>query len=71
MIMKSVLEKSQYIIKMDFRAWLTGDLVGLYKSSYKRKNGAEVYVTYIKKTLIATRVLTVSFSLLLPKGGAV
>ena len=52
MIMKSVLEKSQYIIKMDFRAWLTGDLVGLYKSSYKRKNGAEVYVTYIKKTLI-------------------
>lgn len=45
MIMKSALEKDEYIIKMDFRAWLIDDLAGLYKSSYKRKNGEEVYVT--------------------------
>jgi len=45
MIMESALEKGQYIIKMDFKAWLTDDLAGLYKSSYKRKDGKEVYVT--------------------------
>lgn len=44
MIMESVLEKSQYIIKMHFRAWLTGDLAGLYKSSYKRKDGTKVTI---------------------------
>lgn len=52
MIMESALEKGQYIIKMDFRAWLTNDLAGLYKSTYKRKNGKEVYVTYINNTFI-------------------
>lgn len=52
MIMESALEKGQYTIKMDFRAWLTNDLAGLYKSSYKRKNGKEVYVTYINNTFI-------------------
>lgn len=52
MIMESTLEKGQYTIKMDFRAWLTNDLAGLYKSSYKRKNGKEVYVTYINNTFI-------------------
>ena len=42
-IMKSALEKGvQYIIKMVFRARLTNDLAGLYSSTYKRKDGAEV-----------------------------
>ena len=71
MIMKSVLERSQYVIKMDFRAWLTDDLAGLYKSSYKRKNGAEVYVPYINNTLITYLEYSVSFSLPLPKGSTV
>lgn len=47
MIMNSALKKGQYKIKMEFRAWLTDDLAGLYKSTYKRKDGTEVYVTYI------------------------
>lgn len=71
MIMKSVLERNQYVIKMAFRAWLTDDLAGLYKSSYKRKNGAEVYVTYINNTLITYLEYSVSFSLPLPKGSTV
>ena len=71
MIMKSVLERNQYVIKMDFRAWLTDDLAGLYKSSYKRKNGSEVYVTYINNTLITYLEYSVSFSLPLPKGSTV
>ena len=71
MIMKSVLERNQYVIKMEFRAWLTDDLAGLYKSSYKRKNGSEVYVTYINNTLITYLEYSVSFSLPLPKGSTV
>lgn len=43
--MNSALKKGQYKIKMEFRAWLTDDLAGLYKSTYKRKDGTEVYVT--------------------------
>ena len=46
-IMNSALEKGQYRIKMDFRAWLIDDLAGLYKSTYKRKDGTEKYVMYI------------------------
>ena len=62
MIMESALEKGQYIIKMDFKAWLTDDLAGLYKSSYKRKNGKEVYVTYINNTFIRLLVYLLYFT---------
>ncbi|XP_078360659.1 glutamyl aminopeptidase-like isoform X2 [Oculina patagonica] len=44
MIMNSALKKGQYKIKMEFRAWLTDDLAGLYKSTYKRKDGTEVTI---------------------------
>lgn len=44
MVMKSPLEKGrQYRIKMSFRAQLTGDLAGLYKSTYKR-DGKEITI---------------------------
>lgn len=47
-VMNTALKKGQYKIDMEFRAKLTDDLAGLYKSTYKRKNGTEVYVyTYI------------------------
>ena len=42
MVMESALEKGQYLIKMEFKAWLTGDLAGLYKSTYKKKDGTSV-----------------------------
>ena len=42
LVMDSNLKSSQYIIKMKFRAFLTGDLAGLYKSTYKKKNGENV-----------------------------
>ena len=67
MIMESALEKGQYVIKMEFRAWLIDDLAGLYKSSYKRKNGREVYVTYINNTLIRFLEYLVPYSPPLPK----
>ena len=42
-VVNSALEKGeQYKVKMKFRAWLTDDLAGLYKSTYKRKDGTEV-----------------------------
>ena len=42
-ILKSALEKQrQYKIKMRFKAKLTDDLAGLYKSTYKRKDGTEM-----------------------------
>lgn len=44
-VMNSALEKGeQYKVKMKFRAWLTADLAGLYKSTYKRKDGTEVTI---------------------------
>ncbi|KAJ7382213.1 hypothetical protein OS493_036246 [Desmophyllum pertusum] len=43
-IMKPALMKGQYKIKMEFKAWLTDDLAGLYKSTYKRKDGREVTI---------------------------
>ena len=49
-IMKPALMKGQYKIKMEFKAWLTDDLAGLYKSTYKRRDGREVYVTYINNS---------------------
>ncbi|KAJ7394007.1 hypothetical protein OS493_003679 [Desmophyllum pertusum] len=42
--MKPALMKGQYKIKMDFKAWLTDDLAGLYKSTYTRKDGKEVTI---------------------------
>lgn len=42
-ILKSALEKqSRYKIKMRFKAKLTDDLAGLYKSTYKRKDRTEM-----------------------------
>lgn len=44
-ILKSALEKQrQYKIKMRFKAKLTDDLAGLYKSTYKRKDGTEIAI---------------------------
>lgn len=41
-VLRSALEKGQYVIKMKFRAWLGDGLAGLYKSTYKRKDGKGV-----------------------------
>jgi len=41
-VLRSALEKGQYHIKMKFNAWLDDGLGGLYKSTYKRKDGKEV-----------------------------
>ncbi|XP_068743771.1 glutamyl aminopeptidase-like isoform X2 [Montipora capricornis] len=44
-ILNSVLEKgTQYKIRMKFKAELTDDLAGLYKSTYKMRNGTEVTI---------------------------
>lgn len=56
---------------MDFRVWFIDDLVGLYKSSYKRKNGVEVYVMYINNMLIIYLEYLVLFFFLFLKGSIV
>ena len=40
--MKSHLKEGEYKVKMKFKAWLRDDLAGLYKSTYKRRDGTEV-----------------------------
>lgn len=42
LIMKSHLKEGEYKVKMKFKAWLRDDLAGLYKSTYKRRDGREV-----------------------------
>ena len=47
-VLTSALEKGhQYKIKMKFRAELGDGLAGLYKSTYTREDGTEVYVNFI------------------------
>ena len=36
------LAAGDYVLTYEFKAFLTGDLKGLYKSTYKTKNGTEV-----------------------------
>ena len=42
--MREELSKGNYTIKMAFKAPLTNDLAGLYRSTYKHKDGTNVYV---------------------------
>ena len=55
----SALEKGQqYKIKMKFRAELGDGLAGLYKSTYTRKDGTEVYVNFINPSTFFLKLLT-------------